>query len=88
MLPKSNAWMDLASVIDADDCARHSALAFSAGYLLDYVRSDKLRIRANFHYKRASELLTIALSDPRIYEVGKEDAVVTSIQLLMCDDAS
>ncbi|OQV03217.1 Fungal specific transcription factor domain-containing protein isoform 4 [Cladophialophora immunda] len=86
LLPKTNAWLDLGSVIDSDECARHAALAFSAGYMLDYIPSERLRVRANFHYKKASELLTLALANPNIYEVGKEDGVVTALHLLWSDD--
>ncbi|KAJ8125883.1 hypothetical protein O1611_g7755 [Lasiodiplodia mahajangana] len=86
LLPKTNAWVDFTSVVDGDECARHAALAFSAGYMLDYVPNEKLRIRANFHYKRASELLTLALKDPTIYTIGKDDAVVTALMLLWSED--
>ena len=88
MLPKTNAWLDLSSVIDGDEGARHAALAFSAGYMLDYVPSEKLRVRANFHYKRASELLSVALKDPTIHGFGNEEAVVTALHLLWSDDVS
>ncbi|CAH0000683.1 unnamed protein product [Clonostachys byssicola] len=86
LLPKTNAWLDLGSVIDSHECARHAALAFSAGYMLDYIPSERLRIRANFHYKRASELLALALNDLNIYQVGKEDGVITALHLLWSDD--
>ncbi|KAI0109228.1 fungal-specific transcription factor domain-containing protein [Nemania sp. FL0031] len=86
LLPKTNPWIDMASVVDGDECARHAALAFSAGYMLDYVPREKLRIRANFHYKRASELLTLALKDPMVHTIGKGDAVVTALMLLLSDD--
>jgi len=86
LLPKTNAWLDLGSVIDGDECARHAAPAFSAGYLLDYIPSEKFRVRANFHYKRASELLTLALNDPNIHEFGREDGIVTALHLLWSDD--
>ncbi|KAK7413675.1 hypothetical protein QQX98_007457 [Neonectria punicea] len=86
LLPKTNAWLDLGRVIDGDECARHAALAFSAGYMLDYIPTEKLRVRTNFHYKRASELLKRALNDPSVYEVGKEEGVVTALHLLWSDD--
>lgn len=85
-MPNTNAWLDLGSVIDSDECARHAALAFSAGYLLDYLPSEKLRVRANFHYKRATELLTLALSDPSLHMFGHEDGVVTALHLFWSDD--
>ncbi|KAF2970095.1 hypothetical protein GQX73_g3416 [Xylaria multiplex] len=81
LLPKTNAWIDITSVVDGDDCARHAALAFSAGYMLDYAPNERFRIRANFHYKRASELLTLALKDPTIYEIGKGDAIIVQWEL-------
>jgi hypothetical protein len=88
LLPRTNAWLDLGSVIDSHECARHAALAFSAGYMLDYVPSQQLRVRANMHYKRASDLITRALNDPSIYEFGNEEGIVTALHLLWSDDVS
>jgi hypothetical protein len=88
LLLRSNAWLEQSCIVDYDECARHAALAFSAGYMLDYAPSERLRVRANYHYKRASELLTLALKRPSTYMPGNEDAVVTAIELLYCDDVS
>ena len=74
---------------EADECVKHALLALAAGYALDYHPTEKLRQRANFHYRRASDLLTRNLSDPRVQEVGKDDAtdaVVGALRILWCDD--
>jgi hypothetical protein len=73
---------------ESDECVKHALLALTAGYALDYHPTEKLRQRANFHYQRASDLLSQKLANPAIHEVGKEDAVVGALRLMWCDDVS
>lgn len=68
------------------ECVKHALLALAAGYVLDYQPSEKLQTRANFHYRRAVDLLGRALRDAETHEVGKEDAVIGALVLLNCDD--
>jgi len=73
-------------MLAASECVKHALLAVASTYVLDYLPDDKLRIRANFHYRRAVELLGEALSDPVTYEVGKGDSAVGAIVLLNAHD--
>jgi hypothetical protein len=63
-------------------------LSFAAAYVLDYAPTEKLRARANYHYKMAVELLNQALHDPETQDIGKGDSVVGTLVLLLSDDVS
>ncbi|KAK3342137.1 fungal-specific transcription factor domain-containing protein [Lasiosphaeria hispida] len=83
----SNFWLsEVTAIADMEECVRHALLASTAAYVLDYVRSEKMRIRANMHYRRAADLLTRALRNPACRQVGKEAGVTAAILLLLCDD--
>jgi hypothetical protein len=69
-------------------CVKHAILSLAAAYFLDYALSESLRRKANYHYWRAVELLSQAISDPETYEIGKGDSVVGALILLMSDDVS
>jgi hypothetical protein len=73
---------------EKDECVKHAVLALAAGYALDYHPSEILRQRANFHYRKASELLSEKILDPTLQEVGREDALVGALRILWCDDVS
>lgn len=89
MLHKTNGWLiDLAPMAEADECVKHALLALAAGYALDYHPNERLRQRANFHYRRASEMLSQKILDLSLQEVGKEDALVGALRILWCDDVS
>lgn len=61
-------------------------LSVSAGYVLDYAPSEKLKRKANFHHKRAVMLVGNELNDPSNYEVGKEEPLLMALALLNCED--
>lgn len=63
------------------DCVKHSILAVAATYLLDYMSEEHLRLRANFHWKRAVHLLTKELNSPETCQPGKEDAIIAALTL-------
>jgi hypothetical protein len=69
-------------------CVKHAILSLAAAYFLDYVPSEKLRGKANDHYREAVELLNDAIRDPQTEEIGKGDSVVAALILLMSDDVS
>lgn len=69
-------------------CVKHAILSLAAAYFLDYAPSEILRKTANYHYWRAVELLTQAISDPETHEIGKGDSVVGALILLISDDVS
>jgi hypothetical protein len=69
-------------------CVKHAMLSLAAAYYLDYEPNEKLRGRANSHYRKAVELLNHAICDPQTKEIGKSDSVVGALILLMSDDVS
>ena len=69
-------------------CVKHAILSLAAAYFLDYAPSEKLRERANDHYRRAVELLSHAIRDPETQEIGKGDSVIGALILLMSNDVS
>ena len=73
---------------DSNACVRHSVLALAATYVLDYTQEPQWRDKANYHYEKATRLLSEALKNRESHEVGKEDAVVASLIILTCDDVS
>ncbi|KAE9378263.1 hypothetical protein N431DRAFT_461797 [Stipitochalara longipes BDJ] len=87
LLSKSNFWLcDLAPIADKNELVSHAVLALAAAYVLDYRPIPKLQNRANFHYKKAVELMGDALRDPQSQEVGKDDPIVSALILLLSDD--
>lgn len=75
-------------MIAGSECVKHALLSLASAYVLDFIHSEQLRERANYHYKRAVDLLGHALRDPEAHEVGKEDGIVSAIILLLSDDVS
>jgi len=71
---------------EGDEIVHHALLALSAGYALDYQPTGALLNRANAHYRKASDLLTLRLMRP--IEIGQEDSVVGALRLMWCDDVS
>jgi hypothetical protein len=67
---------------------KHTLLALAAGYGLYYAPSEALQVRANYHYRRATDLLTAAIADPQNSDPGHDDSVVASLLLLFIDDVS
>jgi hypothetical protein len=89
LLPKTNFWLrDIAPIADKNQCVNHALLALAATYVLDYKPMPQLQERANYHYKRAVELVGEAIKDPDAHEVGKEDAVVGALVILLSEDVS
>lgn len=73
---------------DSNRCVMHSVLSLAATYVLDYTQASLWRDRANFHYKEATRLLGLALKDKEAHEIGKEDALVSAMIILTCEDVS
>jgi hypothetical protein len=73
---------------EAEECVKHALLAFSSAYALELDNSERLRQRANFHYRKAIDFLTAKLKDRRSLEVGKEDVVVAALRILWSDYVS
>ena len=89
MLKESNLFLvDFAKMADSNGCVMHAVLALAATYVLDYTQGSPWRERANFHYSEATRLLSLALKDKKTHEIGKEDAVVSAIIILTCEDVS
>lgn len=61
-------------------------LSVSAGYVLDYAPSVKLKRRANHHHKRASLLLGLELNKPENYAIGNEEPLLMALSLLNHED--
>lgn len=89
-MSKTNFWVtDLAAISDGNECAKHALLASTAAYILDYQpKNQQLRVRANAHYRRAADLLSKGFRGPEIRDIGKEEAIVTAVLFLVCDDVS
>jgi hypothetical protein len=75
-------------MITTSKCLRHTLLALASTYLLDYLPDEKLRSRANRHYKTAVDLLSEGLSDPTEQGIGKGDALIGAITLFNMHDVS
>jgi len=89
LLPNTNIWLrDIAPMADKDECVSHSLLALAAAYVLDYKPIPEIQARANHHYKRAVDLIGRAMRNQKFREVGKDDAVVGALILLLSDDVS
>ena len=89
LLSKSNGYLcDIAPMAPKNECVKHALLAMAASYVLDYAPSDSLRARANKHYKKAADLLSQSLKDPKTYTVGGEDSVLAALVLFSHDDVS
>lgn len=88
-MSRTNFWLvDITAMADKNECVKHALLASTAAYVLDYLPSEKLKTRANSHYRRAADLLSRSLCDPKSQEVGKEEGLVAAILLMLCDDVS
>ena len=89
LLPKTNLYLrEIAPIADKNECVRHALLALAAGYILDYKPIPKLQDRANKHYKEAVRLVDVAIRDRNCREVGKDDAVIAALVLLLSNDVS
>ncbi|KAJ9501519.1 hypothetical protein H2202_003313 [Exophiala xenobiotica] len=87
LLPASNVWLTGVPAIAAkSDCVKHAMLSCAAGYVLDYVPSDKLKQRASYHHKRAVMLLGLELGREENYEPGKEEPLLMALSLLNHED--
>jgi hypothetical protein len=86
-MSETNFWLvDIAPLADGNECVKHALLASTAAYVLDYIPRESLQRRANYHYRRAVDLLSQALRDRAAQEVGKEDTIIAALLLLSCDD--
>jgi hypothetical protein len=55
--------------------------------MLDYAPDHQLlRTRVHYHYSQAVHSLGDLLANPKIQDVGKEDAAVAALVLLFSDD--
>lgn len=89
LLPKTNFWLrDIAPIADKNEAVKHAVLALSAAYVLDYKPIPAIQARANYHYKMAVELLDKAMRDPTSHEVGKDDAIIAALIMLLSNDVS
>lgn len=61
-------------------------LSLSAGYVLDYAPTEKLKKKANAHHRRAVLLLGAELNKPENYEIGREEPLLVALSLLNQDD--
>ena len=80
--------MVLCPMAEGDECIKHALLAFSSAYALELDNSERLRHRANFHYRKAIDLLSAKLNDRRNLDVGREDVVVAALRILWSDYVS
>ncbi|KAK4449072.1 fungal-specific transcription factor domain-containing protein [Podospora aff. communis PSN243] len=86
LLP-GNYWREqVAAIAVKYECARHALLAFASAYVLDYVPTEEMRKRANFHYRAAVRLLDEALAREETYAVGQDDGVVVAMILVLSND--
>ena len=89
LLAKSNGfYCDIAPMAADNDCVKHALLTLAATYVLDYLPSEPLRDRANWHYNKAVALLDEGLKSSETREIGKEDAIIGALVLLNCDDVN
>ena len=87
LLAHSNGFYnDIAPMAVENECVKHALLTLASTYVLDYLPSEKLRARANYHYTRAVALLDEGINTAENHEIGKEDAIVGALVLLNCDD--
>lgn len=70
------------------ECVKHALLTLASTYVLDYLPSERLRVRANYHYTRAVALLDEGINNAENHEIGKEDPIIGALVLLNCDDVS
>ncbi|KAK6515743.1 hypothetical protein TWF281_004333 [Arthrobotrys megalospora] len=61
----------------------HAVLSLASAYILDYRPSETLAERANYHYQESVKWLTKELKNTENYEPGKEEALVTTLVLLI-----
>lgn len=62
---------------------KHAILALASSYVLDYYRHNELVApRANYHYRRAVQLLGEELKNADNMTTGKGDFVVAALNLL------
>jgi len=71
-----------------NECVKHAILSLAATYVMDFERDDQIEARANFHHKRAVELLGRELKDRETYGVAKGDAIVAALMLLSHNEVS
>ncbi|KAK6331487.1 hypothetical protein TWF730_004569 [Orbilia blumenaviensis] len=75
--------LEIAPMADKSEGVRHAVLSLTSAYLLDYRPHDAIAQKANYHYKQAISWLTKELSDVKNYDPGKEEALVTTLLLLI-----
>lgn len=87
LLEQSNVWLKgVPAIAEKSECVKHAMLSLSAGYVLDYAPSPKLKKRANHHHRRAVMLLGLELNKPENYELGKEEPLLMALSLLNHED--
>lgn len=87
LMQQSNCWAnEFAQIAVNDTCVLHAVLCMSATYVMDYHESVTWQNRANYHYRNATSLLNRALRDSDYKQPGKEDIVVTALNILTCHD--
>lgn len=87
LIPRSNGWLVvLCPMAEMDECIRHCLLAFSSGYALDLYPTERVRVRANYHYRKAVSLLSEKLKDPRNYQdYDKVELIVAALRIFWSD---
>ena len=87
LLERSNVWLrGVPAIAEQSALVRHAMLSLSAGYVLDYAPTEKLKRRANFHHRRALMLLGTELNKAANYEVGQEEPLLMALSLLNQED--
>ncbi|KAF3244687.1 hypothetical protein TWF192_007622 [Orbilia oligospora] len=84
LLDKQNIHLlEIAPMADKSKGVRHAVLSLASAYLLDYWPSPSFAARANYHYRESIKWLTEELKNTQNYEPGKEEALVTTLSLLI-----
>ncbi|TGJ64117.1 hypothetical protein EYR41_010193 [Orbilia oligospora] len=84
LLDKENIHLlEIAPMADKSKGVCHAVLSLASAYLLDYWPSPSFAVRANYHYQESIKWLTEELKNTQNYEPGKEEALVTTLSLLI-----
>ncbi|KAF3284315.1 hypothetical protein TWF970_011533 [Orbilia oligospora] len=84
LLDKENIHLlEIAPMADKSKGVCHAVLSLASAYLLDYWPSPSFAARANYHYRESIKWLTEELKNTQNYEPGKEEALVTTLSLLI-----
>lgn len=87
LLDKQNIHLlEIAPMADKSEGVRHAVLSLASSYLLDYRPDPVIAAKANQHYRLSIEWLTKELRNTENYEPGKEEALVTTLVLLIHSD--